>query len=219
MIRAVIFDMFETLITHYKSPLYFGSQMAKDAGLTDDEFLPIWRPTEEKRTLGEMTLEDVLELVLRENGRCSPELVQMIADKRTAAKEECFRHLDPQILPLFEALKAKGLKIGLISNCFSDEAKVIRKSELFPYFSGVCLSCELGLQKPDPAIFQECLNQLSVKAEECLYIGDGGSRELETAQLLHMKPLQACWYLLDPAQRRPDFPQLDRPLDLLAFLR
>ena len=32
MIRAVIFDMFETLITHYKCPLYFGAQMAADAG-------------------------------------------------------------------------------------------------------------------------------------------------------------------------------------------
>ena len=31
MIRAVIFDMFETLITHYESPLYFGAEMAEDA--------------------------------------------------------------------------------------------------------------------------------------------------------------------------------------------
>ena len=30
MIKAVIFDMFETLITHFKSPLYFGKQIAED---------------------------------------------------------------------------------------------------------------------------------------------------------------------------------------------
>ncbi len=30
MTRAVIFDMFETLITHYHSPLYFGAQMAAE---------------------------------------------------------------------------------------------------------------------------------------------------------------------------------------------
>ena len=39
MIRAVIFDMFETLITHYNSPLYFGKQMAEDAGIPENRFL------------------------------------------------------------------------------------------------------------------------------------------------------------------------------------
>lgn len=33
MIRAVIFDMFETLITLYESPIYFGSQIAEDVGI------------------------------------------------------------------------------------------------------------------------------------------------------------------------------------------
>lgn len=33
MIKAVIFDMYETLITLFQSPLYFGTQMAIDAGI------------------------------------------------------------------------------------------------------------------------------------------------------------------------------------------
>lgn len=32
MIRAVIFDMFETLVTYFRSPLYFGAQIAEEAG-------------------------------------------------------------------------------------------------------------------------------------------------------------------------------------------
>ena len=31
MIKAVIFDMYETLITLYNAPVYFSSQMAADA--------------------------------------------------------------------------------------------------------------------------------------------------------------------------------------------
>ncbi len=38
MIKAVIFDMFETLITLFESPLYFGSQMAYDAGIPEEKF-------------------------------------------------------------------------------------------------------------------------------------------------------------------------------------
>ena len=33
MIKAVIFDMYETLITQYGGPVYFRAQMAADAGI------------------------------------------------------------------------------------------------------------------------------------------------------------------------------------------
>ncbi|MCQ2578205.1 MAG: hypothetical protein MJ176_06715 [Treponema sp.] len=33
MIKAVIFDMYETLVTLYESPMYFSKDMAKDAGI------------------------------------------------------------------------------------------------------------------------------------------------------------------------------------------
>ena len=38
MIKAVIFDMYETLITLFDSPLYFGTQMASDAGIAEERF-------------------------------------------------------------------------------------------------------------------------------------------------------------------------------------
>lgn len=47
VIKAVIFDMYETLITLFDSPLYFGTQMAADAGISEEKFQKIWR-TEEK---------------------------------------------------------------------------------------------------------------------------------------------------------------------------
>lgn len=51
MIKAVIFDMYETLITHYESPLYFSKQMALDAGIPEDIFQTLWKPTEHERTM------------------------------------------------------------------------------------------------------------------------------------------------------------------------
>lgn len=42
LIKAVIFDMYETLITLYESPLYFGTQMAEDAGITEEHFQSVW---------------------------------------------------------------------------------------------------------------------------------------------------------------------------------
>ena len=125
-------------------------------------------------------------------------------------------------MPLLNALKERGMLVGLISNCFSEEAAVIRRSVLYPYFDAPLLSWEEGLQKPDKAIFRRCMERLGTEAEECLYVGDGGSHELETARSLGMTALQAAWYLrentLQPCSRKPDFPQLEHPMDVLKHL-
>ncbi len=222
MIRAVIFDMFETLITHYNSPLYFGAQMAEDAGISVDKFQSLWHPTEDDRTIGNLTLEAVLEMILKENQCYSERTLKKIVDKRIAAKEACFRHLHNEIIPMLTNLKERGFLVALISNCFSEEAKVIRESNLYPYFDAVYLSYEQGIQKPDEKIYERCMESLSVSAEECLYVGDGGSNELEAARKLGMKALQAVWYLKDgttqPSKRQYDFLQLETPLCVLDFV-
>lgn len=222
MIRAVIFDMYETLITHYNSPLYFGTQMAEDAGIPEDIFQSLWRPTEHERTIGKLTFEETLELILRENDCYSEARLKKIVEKRIATKEECFKHLHTEIIPMLSTLRRKGYFIGLISNCFSEEAEVIRKSELFSYFDAIYLSYEQGVQKPDEEIFQRCIKDLSVKAEECIYVGDGGSYELEAARELGMKAVQAVWYLkegtLQPSQRKHDFLQIEKPLDVVRLV-
>lgn len=222
MIKTVIFDMYETLITHYQSPLYFGKQMAADAGIPESKFRELWDATESDRTIGKVALEHVIETILRDNGRYSEELFQKIVQKRSQVKEECFRHLHREIIPLLSSLKESGMKIGLISNCFSEEVIVIRKSVLFPYFDAVCLSYEQGIQKPDVEIYRRCVDQLDVTTGECLYVGDGGSHELEAAREVGMNAVQAVWYLREgtnqPCGRKADFQQIEKPLDLLRVV-
>lgn len=222
MIRAVIFDMFETLITHYDSPLYFGAQMAKDAGIPEERFQFIWRATDHERTIGKMTFEQVIEKILKENGCYSEGLLKEIVSKRVETKEECFRHLHPQIIPMLANLKKMGILVGLISNCFSEETGPIRESVLFPYFDAAFLSYEQGVPKPEPEIFRRCMDSLSVKPEECLYIGDGGSHELEAAESLGMKAAQATWYLKEgtfqPCMRKAEFVQAESPMDVIDMV-
>ena len=222
MIKAVIFDMYETLVSHYKCPLYFGSEMAQDAGIPKENFFHLWRGLDYERTIGKLELEELLERVLKENNCYCEELLNKLIEKRVATKEECFRHLHTEILSMLARLKERGLLVGLISNCYTEEAKVIRESELFPFFDGVYLSCELGIAKPDVAIFERSMSELSVKPEECLYIGDGGSRELETADELGMKAVQAVWYLQEgstqPSKRLVNFMQAETPLEVLDYL-
>ena len=52
MIKAVIFDMFETLVTHFESPVYMAKQICADIGVAEAKFREIWDTTDEDRTLG-----------------------------------------------------------------------------------------------------------------------------------------------------------------------
>ena len=223
-VRAVIFDMYETLVTQLRSPLYYGTQIAGDLGLAPGEFLPGWRETEKDRSTGKLTFENTMTQLMERHNLYSRDLHSRIAEKRMAFQRDCFRQLHPQILPMLETLKEKGIRIGLITNCFSEEAALIRESVLFPFFDAACLSWEEGICKPDPVIFHTCLDRLAVPAESCLYVGDGGSRELETAKSLGMQPLQAVWYRQEAFEHcheaiRPELPQLKRPMDLLTWIR
>ncbi len=43
MVKAVLFDMFETLISHYNCPVYFGKEMAVDAGIPAEKLHRFFR--------------------------------------------------------------------------------------------------------------------------------------------------------------------------------
>ena len=219
MIKAVIFDMYETLITHYTTDLYFSEDMARDAQVEYEDFYRIWKGTDADRTLGKMTFREVIKRILVENNAWSQEKLDLIIKKRTETKEKLFEKLHPEIISMLEEIKAKGMKIALISNCFDEEAAVIRKSILAPYFDVICLSCELGMRKPEEGIFSKCLEELNLSPKECVYCGDGGSSELEAASGFGMKCFQACWYFSPNNEgilsRKDGFDQLEKPLELV----
>lgn len=220
MIKAVIFDMFETLVTLFAGPVYMGKEIAEEIGISEAKFREIWNPTDEDRTLGKRTLEDVIEESLRVNNRYSRELLESIISKRKRMLQTSFEpaNIHPEIIPMFQALKEQKIKIGLITNCYFEERDIIKNSVLFEYFDVICMSCELGMKKPDTVIFERCLKDLRLEAQECLYVGDGGSLELEAAQSVGMHPLQAVWYLKDgtrqPAKRKAEFAQAESPMDV-----
>jgi putative hydrolase of the HAD superfamily len=50
-------------------------------------------------------------------------------------------------------------------------------------------SCEVGMKKPDPRIYNIATEQIGVPPEDCLYIGDGSSQELTGAREVGMYPV------------------------------
>ena len=223
MIKAVIFDMFETLVSLCNTEPYFGKDMALEAGIPLKEFGKKWHETEYERFTGKVTTEEVLSDVLKTFGKYSDELMSRIMGKRIAFKERAFEpeNMHPDIMNMLKELKNKGMKTAVISNCFSEECAPIRNGLIFPLFDEVLLSWEQGVIKPDHKIFEIAMDKLGVKAEECLYVGDGGSDELKAAKEVGMNPVQATWYLQEgrnqPTGPMPEFMQAKEPMDVVTM--
>ena len=120
--------------------------------------------------------------------------MKLAAGKRLEALGDTFSAIQPESVRLLDELKKKGILTGLITNTFSDERDLIRESILFPYFDVALISYEQGIIKPDLRLYRMMTDKLGVRADECIYVGDGGSRELYAAREAGMHPVQCTWF-------------------------
>lgn len=221
MIKAVIFDLFETLITEWACPKYTTSLCARDLGIDVGLFREIWESMHGQTSTGGCTYEQVIETICQRAGIApGPEKLEAVFARRHETKSACLAYRHEDVLQMLDALRARGIKLGLISNCFSEEAAAFRKSALVGCFDAAMLSWEVGLAKPDPAVFLRCARELCVSPSECLYVGDGGSRELYGAREVGMTPLRAMWFLnryVASVEPMP-FDEAAAPRDVLFYL-
>lgn len=224
MIKAVIFDMFETLVSLFEGRTYFGEHIAADVGIDPAAFRKEWHSIENDRSIGKYSIEEGLELVLKRLGIYTEEKVELAASKRRDSLTDTFNGIPDATFDMLDELKKRNIRIGLITNTFSDERDFIRASRLFPYFDVALISYEQGVCKPDPEIYRRMLVELGLKPEECLYVGDGGSNELYAARDAGMHPVQCTWFhdmAYEPHIPCPILDEFDRAgktLDILKYL-
>jgi putative hydrolase of the HAD superfamily len=109
-------------------------------------------------------------------------------------------HAPCQTLGVLGSLRQAGLLTGLVSDCTIETAVLWPDSSLAQLMQATAFSCLLGVRKPDPAIYLHAVEQLGVAPEECIFVGDGGSRELTGAQALGMRALR----LLRPGEEEAE---------------
>ena len=159
MIKAAFFDMFETLVTLFVGRTYFGENMAADVGADPAVFLKEWHSTEAERSTGKYTIKAGLEIVLKRLGLYSGDKVKLVSAKRHQALSDTFSDIPEKSFQLLEELKKRDIRIGLITNTFSDERELIRTSRLFLYFDLALISYEQGILKPDREMFRRMTEQ------------------------------------------------------------
>lgn len=97
-----------------------------------------------------------------------------IADRfRELHAQACmWRVIRPGTFEALERLKSAGLKLGIVSNADGRVEADARRLGLAHYFDVIVDSHVVGVEKPNPKIFQIALDALGVAPEESMYAGD-----------------------------------------------
>ncbi len=165
-------------------------------GLDFSEFKRAWSGRQHKRMTGELTnfVEVIKDILNERNIQFNNEAIDLLYRERLKEKALPFLHIRSDIQELLQYLRDQHLKIGLISNCTEEEVRGWHDSKLAMYFDQVTFSYEAGVAKPDERIYKVACDKLGVHPNESIFIGDGGSDELQGAFHVGMVPFHARWF-------------------------
>lgn len=143
-------------------------------------------------------------VVAFETGKLSED--EFARDFAARIKAETGRYVDPEglvqrifsglrleedMLEAVGAVRAAGLKTGLLSNSWG--TTLYPRARIDSLFDAIVISGEVGLRKPDPAIFELALGRLEVDASRSVFVDDhpghlSAAAEVGMTTVLHRSP-------------------------------
>jgi putative hydrolase of the HAD superfamily len=222
--RAVLFDYFGTLSCAVRrGPIH--RLMAQRLGCDPDAWLDLLNQTFYERATGRLGPPiEVLRWLAASLG-ASP--------GREELEEVCAARVDvigadgplrPDAVPVLRALRASGLRTAIVSDCWYELPRLMPRLPVYPLVDAHVYSVEVGHCKPHPDMYLTACERLGVAPEECLYVGDGGSRELTGAAAIGISAVRLAeadlgghlTFNADVGWDNPSIPSLREVLPLVA---
>jgi len=99
-------------------------------------------------------------------------------------------HAGPDVIPTLDALRARGLRLGIVSN--AAYLPRLMKQQLVAlgladYFEAMTFSSEIGVRKPHPAIYADALTKLGADPSRTLFVGDRVKEDVQGPKALGMR--------------------------------
>ena len=199
MAPAVLFDLFETLMTEMQDssapyPPPWGAP-GIELGMGHDCFRRGWTTRKARRMTSTLSYEDALEEICRECGVDPPmDKIHALNESRQAARLRAFLAVPQPVLMMLEELRRQGFRIVVVSNCSVEEAAHFEASPLSGRVDDVVWSFREGVQKPDPQIFLRACEAARAVPTETVFVGDGSFDELRGAGEVGIMPIWASWF-------------------------
>lgn len=178
--RGLILDFGGVVTTDFYGAL---SEFCIREGLSPGAFLHVLRDTADGRNAlaavecGQMPQRDYEQIIARLLGIPAEGLLRKaLSDLRGR----------PEIIDLTRQARAAGIRTGVLSNSWgTGDYDPYDGWDLDHVFDAVVISDQVGLRKPDPAIYLLAAEKIGVPADECIFVDDTASN-LPVAQELGM---------------------------------
>lgn len=182
--KAVIFDLFHTLTSVEASSSQglpsTSDLLSVDAVAWNEQMMN----TSRERLVGLKTdaFEIIAEMARAIDPTLSDERIKLASDNRLTRFRAAVLDIPEETVAVLRELKARGKRLGLITNADVTEVAAWGENRIHHLFDSTIHSCAVGLAKPDRQIYELSLRELDVEAADALFVGDGGSDELEGAR-------------------------------------
>ena len=184
--RAVIFDLWQTLVPwKVEEANRFYDRMADTVAVERGRFREAWLAARARRETGPIASH--LRDLLGELG-ADGDVEELMALRREWTKRSLVPRRDA--LETLAELRRRGHRLGLISVCTQEVPEIWDETPLGGMLEATVFSCDVGVSKPDPRIYEIACERLGVEPAECLFVGDGANDELPGAERAGMTALQ-----------------------------
>lgn len=178
---AVVFDFFGTLTPATPVEIWrdYAARTAEPLGIPAERWFRALGESAPERFTGALGPAEQMYAALAERCGATPApeaLAEAVAIRR--ATQRILFETRPETLPLLAALRARGLRIAVVSDCTIELAEAWPGLPVSEAVDFAVFSCVVGLRKPDPGLFRRAAEGLGVEPARCLYVGDGGGQEL-----------------------------------------
>jgi len=219
MMTAVLFDLYETLVTERGTNPVRASTLGPRLGLDPGAFRTAWRSRRPRVLRGQLSFAGALTDVGTELGQpIDPAVVQELCADRVREKSVLFDHLDPDAVAVVRHLSGRGVRVAVVSNCFAEDVEAWPGCAMAPFVDAPVFSFDCGAAKPEPEIYLEALRRLGVDCRRAAFIGDGGDDELLGAARVGLRPAQASWFRGEIAALPAHIPRLSSWKAVIQFV-
>jgi putative hydrolase of the HAD superfamily len=189
MVRAVVFDLWNTLATWPEGESGdLRRRWAESIGVTVEQLDEHWYADALYARRESGPIREAVEELYRELG------VDADVDELLGSRLELTRRSLVPVdgaLDTLRELRRRGLKTALISNCTEEVALVWQETPFAALVDVAVFSATARCMKPSPEIYELALAQLDVPASDALFVGDGANDELRGARDVGLTPVLA----------------------------
>jgi putative hydrolase of the HAD superfamily len=181
-IKAIVFDFGGVIADHDNTPL--NTFMTTSLGVTEKEYKKIRKKWMKAQKAG-MSERQYWEQYAASNGKT---LDDAWFEQMHQAMKKTMLDI-PGTLDIAKELKRQGYRVAMLSNVTTGHAHIRRQTGYYDLFDPLLLSCEIGVEKPDPKAYQMLLDALQLPPDQVLFIDDK-KENIEAAQKLGIHAIQ-----------------------------